>query len=417
MLERTPARSLQAKKHILMVFAAVPYPQRARGEALRYFPIIQHLATRHHVHIIVISNEPVDPEAVKALEQYCQSVSIIESYKYRPLGPLQDFLFKLSSLLPWTTTSLLFPSVGKNQIVSELRAATRGSHHDAVLWVTAPHEAFLGVVEAKRHVVDFIDSPTLHLERQVSGSCRWPIVQAYEEWKMRRWEGRLSRKMDASIYISPVDANAVSRARASAHARYVVPNGVSAENYTVQVDEQMQSPNIGFLGNMAYMPNISAVHWLYEHVFLPARRELSNLTLYVIGRSPDASILALGKQEGVVVTGEVEKVWPYLNGIDVCVFPLWKGTGLKNKVLEAMYAKRSVVASPIAMEGIEGVPGRDFLVCQHEFEFVRETLHLLKSADLRREMGESARRLVANKFSWQQVFSDFERILVGSPKE
>jgi len=413
MLDSSSPSNVQAKKNILMVFAAVPYPQIARGEALRYFPIIQHLSRRHDLHIIIISSEPVEPMAVKELEKYSRNVSVIEAFQYRLVDPLQGIVSKLYSLLPWTTTSLLFPPFGRNQIASRLRAATRGGRYDAVLWVTAPHAAYLRSVEAKRHVVDFIDSPTLHLERQVSGSCQWSTFQAYEEWKMRTWEARLLRRMDASIYISPFDANAVSREKVSYRARYVVPNGVSAENYTVEVDKQIQSPNIGFLGNMAYTPNISAVHWLYEHVFLPARQELPSLTLYVIGRSPDASILALGKQEGVVVTGEVEKVWPYLNGVDVCVFPLWKGTGLKNKVLEAMYAKRPVVASPIAVEGIEGSRGRDFLVCESQRDFVDVVVRLLRSPDMRKELGEAAHRLVTAEFSWQRVLKDFEHILIG----
>jgi glycosyltransferase involved in cell wall biosynthesis len=220
--------------------------------------------------------------------------------------------------------------------------------------------------------------------------------------------------MDASIYISPVDANVVSREKDADRKPYVVPNGVSAEQYSPEVNNQMRSPNIGFLGNMAYSPNISAVHWLYSHVFLPARKELPNLTLYVIGRSPDGSILDLGKRDGVVVTGEVDEVWPYLNGVDICVFPLWKGTGLKNKVLEAMYARRPVVASPIAVEGIEGLPGRDFYVCEREEDFLRATLQLLKSTVMRKELGDSARRLVLDKFSWDRVLGEFECILIGS---
>lgn len=403
---------MNAKKSVLIVLPTIPYPLRACGEALRYFPIIQHLSTRHDIHIIVISEFPVDWTSVKALEQYCQRVSVIEIPKLH-YSRIEKLLTQATLLLPWTPP-ISFISYSREKIASELRRLTSSICYDVALWVSARHTVYTKAVDARRHIVDFIDSPTLHIQRQVVGSLSWPVLQRYEAWKMRRWETQLIHNMAASIYISPVDANAVPVEMTSGHRRYIIPNGVSAEHYTPRVDERMRSPSIGFLGNMAYPPNIEAVHWLYKSVFLPLRSEIPAVTFYVIGKLPDDSILALGKQGGVVVTGEVEEVWPYVNGVDVFVFPLWKGTGLKNKVLEAMYARRPVIASPIAGEGIEALPGRDMVVCNTQEEFVRDSLRLLRSPGTRKELGESAHRLVTDRFSWQRIVREFERVLIGT---
>lgn len=406
----------ESRKSILMVFPTTPYPLRACGEALRYFPIVQYLSTRHDLYVIIISDFPVDSTSVRTLRQYCRTLSVIQS-RDLSYSRLQKFLTQVFLLLPWTPPISSVP-YGKDQIASELRRLTSGICYDVALWVTARHAVYTKVIKAQRHVVDFIDSPTLHFQRQVTGSLlRWPVVlQAYEVWKMRHWEAGLLRRMTACLYISPVDANAIPSKATTGCFPYIIPNGVSVDHYTPRVDKRMRSPSIGFLGNMGYPPNIEAVHWLYRHVFLPVRKELPDLTLYVIGRLPDDSILSLGTQEGVVVTGEVEELWPYINGVEVFVFPLWKGTGVKNKVLEAMYARRPIVASPIAVEGVEGLPGRDLLVCETQQDFVQAALHLLRSPVIRKDLGESAHRLVTDKFSWHQVLRDFESILIGRDK-
>src|SRR4029079_1233690 len=96
---------------------------------------------------------------------------------------------------------------------------------------------------------------------------------------------------------------------------------------------------------------------------------LPELSLYIIGSNPVDSVRALGKKPGVTVTGTVDDIWPYVNAIDLFVFPLWKGTGLKNKVLEAMYAKRPVVTTRIGNEGIDAVSGRDLVICDSAADF------------------------------------------------
>ena len=79
--------------------------------------------------------------------------------------------------------------------------------------------------------------------------------------------------------------------------------------------------------------------------------------------------MRLAERPGVVVTGTIDDIWSYVNGIDIFVFPLWRGVGVKNKIIEAMYARRPVVTTLVGNEGIEGTVGRDLLVCHTAEEF------------------------------------------------
>jgi glycosyltransferase involved in cell wall biosynthesis len=138
------------------------------------------------------------------------------------------------------------------------------------------------------------------------------------------------------------------------------------------------------------------------------------LSLVVVGRYPSPSILALGKHPGVIVTGAVDDIWPYIRAIDVFVFPLLRGAGLKNKILEAMYGGRPVVTTEIGQEGIDATPGENIVLCRTSEEFRKEVIRLLDSPAERDRMGNSARAFVKEKFCWPPILSAYEDLLLGS---
>jgi glycosyltransferase involved in cell wall biosynthesis len=189
---------------------------------------------------------------------------------------------------------------------------------------------------------------------------------------------------------------------------------VELGSYTAGKVDGIVSPSIGFLGNMGYPPNIEAAHWLYENVYLPIRRDFPGLSLIVIGKDPVDSVTKLGSEPGVVVTGTVKDIWPYVNSLDLFVFPLLRGAGLKNKILEAMGAGRPVVTTAIGNEGIDAVDGKDISIRDTPEEFRMEVIRLLRSAEARRAMEDSARRFVGDRFSWERILTQYEEIVVGA---
>jgi glycosyltransferase involved in cell wall biosynthesis len=263
-------------------------------------------------------------------------------------------------------------------------------------------------------LVDFIDSPSLVRKRWKNEVFRFDFLERYELWKTIRWEGEVIRRIDETIYISDVDSQTVPDAFTPGKRRNVVPNGVDFGSYTSGTIEGIVSPSIGFLGNMSYHPNVEATNWLFEEVFLPLKERVPGRSLVIIGRDPEESILKLRKCPGVTVTGTVENIWPYVNSVDLFLFPLWTGAGLKNKILESMFAGRPVITTSIGNEGINAVSGRDILVCHDPADFQEEILRLLNSPEDRRRMGDHARDFVRHGFSWPPILKAYEEIVTGN---
>ena len=92
------------------------------------------------------------------------------------------------------------------------------------------------------------------------------------------------------------------------------------------------------------------------------------------------------------------------------------GSGIKNKILEAMALRRAVVSTPLGAEGIEHVPGRDLLLGSTATELAEHILGLLDEPARARQIGDAARRLVEQRYSWQRVadqYSDLYSVLTA----
>jgi glycosyltransferase involved in cell wall biosynthesis len=404
-------------KKIIMFLPRVPYPLREHGISIRYFPIIEHLSKSHTLDLVLFRPNPDEKESYEELRKYCRNVSYVQNPKHLADGVFSKLMTYCRFAVPWSPP-LTPVAHGAGEIQRVIAEQAGKDRYDVLLWVGAlflPHLlSAMPLNSVGRYIVDFIDSPSLIKKRWEKDLFRFESLERYELWKTIRWEGEVIRKMDETVYISDVDSRTVPENLTAGKRRNVVPNGVELGSYTAGKVDGIVSPNIGFLGNMGYRPNIEAVHWLYDKVYLPIRSEMPGLSLIVIGKDPVDSVKELGSEPGVLVTGTVEDIWPYVNSVDVFVVPLLRGAGLKNKILEAMGAGRPVITTAIGNEGVDAVDGKDIAIRETPEEFRMEAVRLLRSADARRAMGDSARRFVRDRFSWDRILPRYEEIVIGA---
>lgn len=401
----------ETPKTILILLPFLPYPLHASGVSLRYLPVIQYLSKRHVLDLMVV--DTANPAPSEGLKAYCRNLFLVETSRRERANWAEKIGTWIKILLPQTPPSDQ-TFYKEKEIGLQIEALAGHLSYDVLLSVgMGCHLPHLDKISAKRMVIDFIDSPTGFYEREVGGRKK-SLYATYQKWKVKQYEAKIIRKSAAVVYISPTDARTLPFHATPGHPRYALPNGISCEAFDPTLQKGVTSPSIGFLGNMAYYPNIEAVHWLYHEVFLPLRARIPRLSLHIIGREPTPAVLSLGEQEGVVVTGEVARVWPYLNAVDLFILPLLRGTGVKNKVLEILYAKKAILTTPLANEGIEATHGRDLLLCRTAEEFQREAARLLQSPDERCRLGEAGHQWVERHFLWDPILRDFERLLSGS---
>jgi polysaccharide biosynthesis protein PslH len=80
--------------------------------------------------------------------------------------------------------------------------------------------------------------------------------------------------------------------------------------------------------------------------------------------------------------------------------PLRLGGGTRLKVVEAMAMGKAMVSTTLGAEGIEAVPERDLLIENEPAAFAKAVSRLLADPDLAARIGQSARRLAVERYSW-----------------
>lgn len=146
----------------------------------------------------------------------------------------------------------------------------------------------------------------------------------------------------------------------------------------------------------------------------PVRERFPQAKLYVVGRRPTARLKRIGESEkNVVVTGTVDDIRPYLARGSVYVVPLRVGGGTRIKIFEAMAAGKAVVSTTIGAEGLPVRTEENILLADEPETLAKSVIELLSDRVKRERIGENARKLVAENYSWKAVGKTLADVLEG----
>jgi glycosyltransferase involved in cell wall biosynthesis len=401
------------KARLLLVLAEVPWPIRRTGYALRFAPIIDYLAQRHELDVLVLGEEDEAVQASGPLRR-CHSLVVTKVPASRLPPWLRKTRTAYRALWPWGPPR---DAAGhpRRKLERLLLNYLDDKNYSTVVWATGFLDTACRIrrrYPETRFVIDMVDSRALLSFRRAStGPLLRRTLSRYSGWKWRRLERKTQEVFDASIYISDVDAHA---ARADHMPRiHVVPNGISHADAPAITKAAPSGQVIGFLGGMCYQPNISAVLRLAERIFPRILASLADARLLIIGRDPVPEITRL-QSPAITVTGAVDNIWSWIARANIFVFPMIEGAGLQNKILEAMYAGVPIVTTSIAANGIGAKNGEQLLVADTDEGIVEQVLKLLGDPEWAARLAQEARTFVMREFSWPAILPRYEAIVVAA---
>jgi glycosyltransferase involved in cell wall biosynthesis len=164
---------------------------------------------------------------------------------------------------------------------------------------------------------------------------------------------------------------------------------------------------------MSYYVNVASMRWFYKEVLPLVRKEKPEVQLKIVGRNPPTGILRFMKDNQVEVTGNVPDVRPYLAQAAVAICPMVTGSGIQNKLLEAMAAGTPCVVSPIAAQALQARNGEEMLIGENAQKFADCVLKLLRDRSLGEKLSYQARQYVERSHNWQAVGGGLDTIYQG----
>ncbi len=404
------------KPRLLFLCHRIPYPPD-KGEKIRAWHFLDHLAEHWTVDLGCLVDDPADLAHLPVLEARCAAVVC------RPIGRRQRMLRALLGARPGRPLTLdWFDEPGLRRWAREGLAA--GRYEAVFVYSSAMAPYAMGPwARGPRRVLDMVDVDSEKWRAYAEDGATFPKRQVWarEARTLLAFERTAAMDFDATLLVSEAERRRfLELAPECADRVFAVDNGVDLSRFDPALAypdpyAEATGPAIVFTGTMDYRPNVDAVCWFARAVMPRLRARRPAPVFHIVGANPAPEVQALAQARDVRVTGRVPDVRPYLAHAAVAVAPLRIARGVQNKVLEAMAMGRPVVASPEAFEGVRARPGRDLLVAEDAASMARLVAEVLEGRHA--GLGAAARGAVAAGHGWAAGLARLDALLAGGGRD
>jgi len=388
---------------ILFICSRSPYPP-IKGDRLRAYYQIRELSKIHRLTLISFSEDTEYIENQKILKEFCEKVIIVPHNK---LTAEKNIMDNIATFLPAQCAYYQSRRMAE-AITKELSNNTYNIVHIQLARMM-PYAVLIRHLPADIPIfVDFIDSLSLNIyNRLVRENIFLKPLFFYEWYKITKYEMGLEPYFDEAIITSPVDRDILPYKEKVK----VLPNGVDLERFPYSSTKQRNPFTIIFSGNMGYFPNVDAVLFFSNYIYSKIKMCIPEVKFQIVGTHPSSKIRKIESlARGIEVVGFTKNVAEYLVKATIAVAPMLSGSGIQNKVLEALATGTPVVATSIAAKALETKPDRDIIIANEPEQFAKTVINLLKNPGLRQYLSINGRKLVEEKYSWSLICHRLEDI-------
>lgn len=391
---------------ICFVTSRFPYPT-TKGDTVRVYHQLKALSRRHQLTLVSLTDAPLGPDDLAPVAELCERIHIAPHRKWGRLSNLVTGTFSRDPM-----QVRYFRSAGLRTVLASALGDGRFDAVHATLIRMAPYVSEL--TPRMLVVLDLVDSVSLNLlSRRNESHGPKRLAYGMEYRRVRAYEEMVVRQFPRLVISSPVDREVLG-----APGAWVLPNGVDLDRFQFCGPDGRAPETIVFSGNMAYPPNVEAALWFAHRVWLRLVARRPGLRFEIVGATPAMSVRALAHEDArIVVRGRVDDMAAHLGTATVSVCPLQSGSGIQNKVLEAMACGTPVVSTTVGNQGVQAVPERDILIADDPEQFADAVERLLESPETRARMATYARAFVEERFRWEAHAAGLEALYSGAVEQ
>ena len=276
------------------------------------------------------------------------------------------------------------PDVVQIEFTTMARYAPLARAAGALVVCTAHNVAFLAQIRRARRE----RRPGLRARRWAGGLSLW------------LYELRALPRCDLVVTLSQADADALRRWLPRLPIEYV-PSGIDLASWPPCFDPRAED-HVLFVGNYLHPPNVEGALWLAREVWPRVRRARPHARLTLAGRAPPPEVRALAG-DSVDVPGALDALRPLYARASLVAAPIFWGSGVRVKLLEALACGLPAVTTALAAEGIDLRDGTSALFAERPEDFASAIVRLLDDAALRARLGAAGRAIVERDYDWERV--------------
>jgi len=388
---------------IFVLLSRIPFPIE-KGDKLRAFHQIRCLAKNNEIIVCALSNSPVHPEAIKVLSEFCSEIHLIDTPK---------------TGLIWNAIKTFFN--GNPFQVGYFYRRNAQNKINSLIEKCKPDHIYCQLTRVSEYVkesklpktLDYQDVFSLGAKRQAESSS--PLMKMFfmmEYRRLLRYEHDIFDKFDHKTIISLPDREMLPHPLRNQVV--IIPNGVDHEYF--KPIEAKKTHDIVFTGNMGYPPNIDAARFLAIEIFPLVLKQFPNATLLLAGANPSAKIRAI-QSSNITVTGWLPDIRDSYASSRVFIAPMRIGTGLQNKLLEAMAMELPCITSMLANQALGAKENEEILVGNTAQEYANHIVNLLKDEPKARNLAEKGHSFIQREFNWEKSTALLEELFANGEQK
>jgi glycosyltransferase involved in cell wall biosynthesis len=259
----------------------------------------------------------------------------------------------------------------------------------------------------RSHNVEWRIQQTLSREKQTSLARRLVHKRLADQTEIYEYE--VSCMVDAIACISDNDALWYHQTGTGAFVTTIEP-GVRC---FTRNESRGGEPTIGFIGSLDWEPNKVGLLWFINDVMPIIRSREPDIWFVIAGRGSESFVIPLASKENIRSLGEVPSSSDFLADRQVVIAPLFSGSGVRIKLLEAFGMAKAVVTTAQGASGLDVQHGEHCLIADTAEEFAEACLLLLDNDSLRATIGNNAHAWVSQRHSWnvatEKLISIYDR--------
>ncbi|MCX6231357.1 MAG: glycosyltransferase [Bacteroidetes bacterium] len=382
---------------LFVVLSRVPYPLD-KGDKLRAFQFIRFLSEYHDIYLYCLNENSLHPDALNQLKPYCKEIYLFNLSKTSIFINLIKAFFNGKPF----QVGYFFNSKAKKQINSLIESIQ-------------PDHIFCQLARMAEYVKDFNIPKTLDyqdvfsygIKRRMQNETVYLLPVLKSEYKrMLRYENEIFGYFNHKLIISETDRDLIPHP--DNKDIHVLPNGVDTSYYQ-PIDTEKEF-DILFTGNMSYPPNIDACQFLVNEILPLVHKRIPGAKVMLAGSSPHFLVKKL-ESDYVVVTGWVDDMRLSYAKAKVFIAPMRIGTGLQNKLLEAMAMQLPCITTPLANDALKANEGSEIFVNLSAQWLAKNICDLLENTELSDKIALNGYDFVIQNFNWKKNIKVLHQII------
>lgn len=384
---------------IFYITPRVPYPID-KGDKLRAYYQIKYLSQKHKIYLFACDENCNSQELYAPLKEFCEGITILPLNRIKIAANLINGITKDYPLQTSYYYSSEFQKI-LDEKIDEFKP-------DIIICQLIRGAEYVRNKKNIPRIIDYVDVISKGLERRITKSTLpLKLVLSLEHNRAIKYENKTHNDFDASLIITEEDRKLLPFDSRNVN---VIANGIDMEYF--HPFESDKKYDLFFSGNLSYPPNVDASIYIVNEILPIVKKSIPNLKVLIAGATPHKKVLAL-QSEHVEIKGWVDDIRDYYKEAKVFLAPLRIGTGLQNKILQAMAMKIPCITSELTKKGISEMEGDYLLVGKNAESYAELAIKLLKDKNYGEEIATNGYNFVKEYFNWHSIINKLESVILN----